>query len=63
MYYEELDHENGPFKAFFARVAPPLMRCLDPIVLKDICRMVKLGGGFAEELFLAAHAVWFHPSC
>ncbi len=62
MYYEELDHENGPFKVFFARVAPALMRCVDPSVSKDLCRMVKLGGGFAEELFKAMHAVFFSLS-
>lgn len=63
MYYEELDHENGPFKTFFARVAPSLMRCVDPSLMKDLCRMVNLGGGFAEELFRATHTVCFIVCC
>ena len=57
MYYEEIDHENGPFKDYFAQVAPNLMRTLEPAVIKDLCRMIKLGGGFAEELFKATHSV------
>lgn len=60
MYYEELDHKKGPFKAFFARVAPPLMRCVDASVKEDMCRQIKLGGGFAEELFKAACTVCSH---
>ncbi|KAL6722008.1 hypothetical protein ACLMJK_001113 [Lecanora helva] len=56
MYHEELDHTNGPFKNYFARVAPTLMRNLNPVALSDICRMVNLGGLFAVELFKASHS-------
>ena len=57
MYYEELDHENGPFKSYFARVAPALLCTVEPGLVNDLCRMVKMGGGFAEELFKASHTV------
>ena len=57
MYYEELDHENGPFKQFFSRVSPPLLKDMDEAMIENLVKMVKQGGGFAEELFKAAHNV------
>ena len=66
MYYEELDHEHGQFKKYFERVAPTLMmndvekgeeRGMSNDLMTQILDMVKLGGGYAQELFKAAHAV------
>lgn len=57
MYYEELDHENGAFKKFLARVAPMLIKHASPELVKDLGKMVRMGGGFAEELFKASHEV------
>lgn len=54
MYYEELDHENGPFKVYFSKVAPMFMKGVDEATRKDLVRMVKQGGGFAEQIFVAA---------
>ena len=57
MYYEELDHENGPFKVYLSRVAPTLMKGADEATMREMVRMVKQGGGFAEQLFIAAATV------
>ena len=62
MYYEEIDHEHGAFKEYFAHVAPALMRTLAPADLDDLYRMVKLGGGFAVELFKANHVACLRSS-
>ena len=62
MYYEELDHEDGPFKMYFAKVAPMLVKEADEVTMKGLVPMVKLGGGFAEQLFIAAAAVKSHCS-
>lgn len=59
MYYDELDHRNGAFKVYLMRVGPALMRGLGEDVIKDIGRMVKNGGAFAEDLFMAAYQVRF----
>lgn len=59
MYHDELDHENGAFKNFFARVAPGLLRTRDVEFLREVGRMVRQGGGFAEEIWKATHAVGF----
>ena len=57
MYYEELDHENGPFKIYLSRVGPTLMKTADEGTMKQLARMVNQGGGFAEQLFVAAATV------
>lgn len=57
MWYEELDHEKGPFKVYFARVAPMLMRGAGPSVVGELRGMVKQGGGFAEEILGAVFQV------
>ena len=57
MYYEELDHENGPFKVYLSRVGPTLMKTVDEGTMKQLARMVNQGGGFAEQLFVAAATV------
>ena len=57
MYYEELNHDNGPFKVYLAKVAPPLMKTADQATMNDLVPMIKQGGGFAEQLFIAAAAV------
>ena len=57
MYYEEIDHENGPFKIYLSRVAPTLVKAADEQTKKDMARMVNQGGGFAEQLFIAVAAV------
>ena len=57
MYYEELDHEKGPFKVYLSKVAPMLMKAADEATRKDLVRMIKSGGGFAEQLFIAATTV------
>lgn len=57
MYYEELDHDNGPFKVYLSMVAPMLMKAADEATMKDLVRMIKQGGGFAELLFIAATTV------
>lgn len=57
MYYEELDHNNGPFKVYLSKVAPMLMKGADDATKKDLVRMIKQGGGFAEQLFIAATTV------
>ena len=54
MYYEEIDHENGPFKVYLSRIAPTLMKTADEGTMKQMARMVNQGGGFAEQLFVAA---------
>ncbi|CAD6590624.1 MAG: hypothetical protein ASARMPRED_004941 [Alectoria sarmentosa] len=54
MYHEELDHDNGPFKVYFSKVAPMLMKGANEATMKDLVRMIKQGGGFAEQLFIAA---------
>ncbi|CAF9938665.1 MAG: hypothetical protein ALECFALPRED_007814 [Alectoria fallacina] len=54
MYHEELDHDNGPFKVYFSKVAPMLMKGANEATWKDLARMVKQGGGFAQQLFVAA---------
>lgn len=57
MYYEELDHDKGPFKLYFSKIAPVLMKGADEATMKDMVRMIKQGGGFAEQLFIAATTV------
>lgn len=57
MYSEELDHENGPFKVYLAKVAPTLMKGVDEATKKALSHMIKQGGGFAEQLFIAAATV------
>lgn len=57
MYFEEIDHENGPFKVYFSKVAPALMKKVDEGTKKELSRMIKHGGGFANELFLAVFTV------
>ena len=57
MYYEELDHGDGPFKLYFAKVAPMLVKEADETTMQGLIPMIKLGGGFAEQLFIAAAAV------
>ena len=57
MYYEELDHENGPFKLYLSKVAPTLLKGADGATRKELVGMVKQGGGFAEQLFIAAVTV------
>lgn len=57
MYYEELDHEKGPFKIYLSKVAPMLMKAADEATRKDLVKMIKNGGGFAEQLFIAATTV------
>ena len=68
MYYEELDHESGPFKNYFERVAPGLLQKGkeqvkagegDDGLMDAVLEMVKQGGGYAAELFKAAHAVCY----
>ncbi len=59
MYSEELDIENGPFKSYFALVAPTLLCKVTPGLMEEVCRMVKVGGTFAVELFKACHRVRF----
>ena len=54
MYYEELDHENGPFKVYLSKVSPMLIKGADEATRKALARMIKQGGGFAEQLFVAA---------
>ena len=57
MYHEELDHENGPFKVYLSKVSPMLMKGVDEATRKDLARMIKQGGGFAEQLFVASATV------
>ena len=57
MYYEELDKEKGPFRAFFARVAPGLVKKAKEGEVGEIAKIVGQGGGFAGEIFRAVHAV------
>ena len=57
MYYEELDHQNGPFKVYLAKVAPTLMKGVDEATKKALTHMISQGGGFAEQLFIAATTV------
>lgn len=57
MYHEELDHEKGPFKVYMSKVAPTLLKGADAATMKELVRMVKHGGGFAEQLFIAAITV------
>ena len=57
MYSEEIDHENGPFKMYFSRVAPTLIKTVDEATKNELKRMVAQGGGFAEQLFNAAVTV------
>jgi hypothetical protein len=54
MYYEELDHDVGPFKAYFSRVAPVMLRGAKEDTLTELYRMTTQGGGFGCELFKAA---------
>ena len=62
MYYEELDHESGPFKVYFSKIAPALVKEADEATMKGLVPMVKQGGGFAEQLFIAAATVNCHCS-
>ena len=57
MYYEELDHDNGPFKLYLSKIGPTLMKTVDEGTMKQLARMVNQGGGFAEQLFVAAATV------
>ena len=59
MWHEELDHENGPFHVYFKQVAPMLLKEVEPAGMKELVRIIKAGGGFAEELFRASLAVSF----
>ena len=59
MYYEELDKEGGPFKAFFARVAPGLVKKVKGGDVGQIAKIVGQGGGFAGEIFKAMYAVCY----
>ena len=58
MFYEDIDHENGAFKTYLARVAPSMIKELEEAKMKELFQMVKSGGGFAEELFKAVYEVW-----
>ena len=73
MFYEELDHIDGPFKRYFSQTAPTLLRSNtlglgrtskgktqdeDPQeVLDKLLGQVKLGGSYGVELFRAMHSV------
>ena len=57
MYYEELDHENGPFKTYLSIVGPTLLKGMDETCKRSVAAMVNQGGGFAEQLFIAATTV------
>lgn len=57
MYYEELDHNNGPFKVHFSKVAPDLLKGMDEACKRSLAAMVNQGGGYAEQLFIAATTV------
>ncbi len=57
MYYEELDKEGGPFRGFFARVAPGMVKRANEGEVKEIAKIVGQGGGFAGEIFKALYAV------
>ena len=57
MYYEELDKEGGPFRAFFARVAPGMVKKAKEGQVGEIAKIVGQGGGFAGEIFKAMYAV------
>ena len=57
MYYEELDHNNGPFKVYFSKVAPTLLNGMDEACKGSLASMVNQGGGYAEQLFIAATTV------
>ena len=57
MYYEELDKEGGPFRGFFASVAPGLVKRAKEGEVKEIAKIVGQGGGFAGEIFRAMYAV------
>ena len=59
MYYEELDHRMGPFKIYFSIVAPDLLKGMDEACKRSLAAMVNQGGGFAEQLFIAATTVSF----
>ena len=57
MYYEELDHKDGPFKVYFSMVAPSLLKGMDEECKKSLAEMMNHGGGFAAQLFIAATTV------
>ena len=57
MYYEELDHENGPFKVYLSFAAPSLLKGMDEACKRSLVKMISQGGGFAEQLFIAATTV------
>ena len=57
MYYEEIDHKNGPFKIYFSIAAPDLLKGMDEECKRSVAAMVNQGGGFAEQLFIAATTV------
>ena len=57
MYYEELDHKNGPFKIYMSIAAPDLLKGMDDECKRSLASMVNQGGGFAEQLFIAATTV------
>ena len=57
MWHEELDHDDGPFKWYLSKAAPVFIEGADAATMKELLRMVKQGGGFAEQLFIAAITV------
>ena len=57
MYHEELDKEKGPFRGFFVRVAPGMVKKAKEGDVKAIAEIVGQGGGFASEIFKALYAV------
>lgn len=59
MYHEELDKEKGPFRAFFVRVAPGMVKKAKEVDVEAIAEIVGQGGGFASEIFKALYAVCF----
>lgn len=57
MYSEEIHHENGPFTVYFSKTAPGLMKQVDEATKADMSRMIKSGGGFADQLYRALFVV------
>ena len=57
MYHEELDKEKGPFRGFFVRVAPGMVKKAKEGDVGAIAEIVAQGGGFASEIFKALYSV------
>ena len=57
MWHEELGHDNGPFKGYLAKAAPVFIQDANEATMKELFRIVKQGGGFAEQLFITAITV------